>query len=348
MKCCRNLSLTSLLITFVAVEFKEKSNEVCSEEDIFVIRFFRDRMGQQCQKMSTKIQMVVKIPKTHVKCRSSAYPKTEGKVVRPEVSDSKVCWSVPFPDYAPLEYNAPVILLSRSVVAWADPDLNDPNFKPKFNESDGQINRQSFLGEYKIDPQGRPLNPMGRTGLTGRGVLGKWGPNHAADPIVTRWKRNSHDDSVAKSSTNGRPILQCVLILRGDCGEWAIPGGMVDAGEEISATLRREFSEETLNCLAATADEKKKIETAVNGLFKHGVEVYKGYVDDPRNTDNAWMETVAMNFHDETGKSVGKIELKAGDDAVGVQWKDVESGMKLYASHLDFVEAVAKFHNAHW
>jgi len=29
--------------------------------------------------------------------------------------------------------------------------------------------------------------------------------------------------------------------------------------------------------------------------------VYKGYVDDPRNTDNAWMETVAVNFHDELG-----------------------------------------------
>ena len=31
------------------------------------------------------------------------------------------------------------------------------------------------------------------------------------------------------------------------------------------------------------------------------VQVYSGYVDDIRNTDHAWMETVAMNFHDETG-----------------------------------------------
>ena len=29
-------------------------------------------------------------------------------------------------------------------------------------------------------------NPIGRTGMAGRGLLGKWGPNHAADPIVTR------------------------------------------------------------------------------------------------------------------------------------------------------------------
>ena len=36
---------------------------------------------------------------------------------------------------------------------------------------------------------------MGRTGMTGRGLLGRFGPNHAADPIVTRYesfyKRNS-------------------------------------------------------------------------------------------------------------------------------------------------------------
>lgn len=29
-------------------------------------------------------------------------------------------------------------------------------------------------------------NPMGRTGVVGRGLLGRFGPNHAADPIVTR------------------------------------------------------------------------------------------------------------------------------------------------------------------
>ena len=33
-------------------------------------------------------------------------------------------------------------------------------------------------------------------------------------------------------------------------------------------------------------------------------QLYVGYCDDPRNTDNAWMETVAMNFHDESGTYV--------------------------------------------
>ena len=41
-------------------------------------------------------------------------------------------------------------------------------------------------------------------------------------------------------------------------------------------------------------------------------QIYRGYVDDPRNTDNAWMETVAYNFHDEKGDSVGQFKLHAG------------------------------------
>lgn len=44
--------------------------------------------------------------------------------------------------------------------------------------------RPSFEGEYTLDDQGRPLNPMGRQGLADRGDLAKWGPNNATNPIV--------------------------------------------------------------------------------------------------------------------------------------------------------------------
>ena len=56
-----------------------------------------------------------------------------------------------------------------------------------FNAVDGtkKVDRISFLGEY-IMQNGLPLNPKGRTGLQSRGLLGRWGPNHAGDPVVTR------------------------------------------------------------------------------------------------------------------------------------------------------------------
>lgn len=37
-----------------------------------------------------------------------------------------------------------------------------------------------------------------------------------------------------------------------------------------------------------------------------------------------------------------------GDDAVGVRWADIDSNLKLYASHKDMIEKVARTHNAHW
>ena len=91
----------------------------------------------------------------------------------------------------------------------------------KWNSLDGQIDRRSHHGTYKI-VNGFPQNPIGRTGLTGRGILGRFGPNHAADPIVTKWKRLDNGEKNLDDSKKG--ILQFVAIKRNDNGEWAIPG----------------------------------------------------------------------------------------------------------------------------
>lgn len=211
----------------------------------------------------------------------------------------------------------------------------------------GKINRVSFVSTYKQNEQGYPLNPCGRTGIRGRGLLGRWGPNHAADPIVTRWKRNS-DNTIHIHEKSKKPILQFVAIQRRDTNEWAIPGGMVDPGEKVSVTLRREFMEEALNALEKSDSEIQDIKQKLQVFFDKGQEIYKGYVDDPRNTDNAWMETVACNFHDENDEAVGNVSLQAGDDAKNVRWTDVDQNLYLYASHKDLVTKVMEKFNAHW
>lgn len=47
--------------------------------------------------------------------------------------------------------------------------------------------------------------------------------------------------------------MQFCAIQRKDCNEWAIPGGMVDPGENINETLKREFLEEAFNSLEANS-----------------------------------------------------------------------------------------------
>lgn len=78
----------------------------------------------------------------------------------------------------------------RKKKLFSSKSTGDKKFLPKWNKLDDNVNRISHSGVYKI-VQHSPQNAYGRTGICGRGVLGRWGPNHAADPIVTRWKRDN-------------------------------------------------------------------------------------------------------------------------------------------------------------
>jgi len=284
----------------------------------------------------------------HEKCRCDPYTyRTEDggveQVDRFPVPEDKVDWNVGWSEYSPVEFTAQHIVTA----VWADPELGAEDFSPKWNTLDGNVNRVSHEGEYRVDGNNRPLNIRGKTGITGRGVLGKWGPNHAADPIVTRWKHGEHGEAL-KDDTTGKYILEFVCIQRKDTGIWAIPGGMVDPGEKVSTTVKREFMEEALDTTGTAKENIGEIKLMVEKFFENGEEIYRGYVDDPRNTDNAWMETVALHFHDESGDQVGQFPLHAGDDAAAICWMPLSAEINLYASHRSFVETVVQKLGAHW
>lgn len=276
----------------------------------------------------------------NAKCRNTKYPRSN--IDRFHVPDDKVDWTVDWPEYRP-----PTLTLPGAIgKPWSDPEHSSGIQEDCWNKCVDNINRVSHIKTYTVDEHG-PRNPVGRTGIRGRGCLGRWGPNHAADPIVTRWKRDDQQEKV-KHPVTLLPILQFIAIQRRDTKEWAIPGGMIDPGELVSETLKREFGEETMNSLEANSEKKEKLKTQVAEFFKNGSEIYRGYVDDPRNTDNSWMETIAYHFHDEDGTSVGQFQLHAGDDAVGVQWMDISNHMKLYASHNYLIRDVVDRLKADW
>ncbi|CAF1218147.1 unnamed protein product, partial [Didymodactylos carnosus] len=175
-----------------------------------------------------------------------------------------------------------------------------------------------------------------------------FGPNHAADPIVTRWKRNEKGNKILNNDTN-KPILQFVSIRRKDTNEFAIPGGMVEKKEKVTDTLQREFQEETLNFPDMSEKSKHDLLAVIKDTFENGGNrIYTGYVDDPRNTDNAWMESTVYNFHDEHEEHLALLKVNAGTDATDAFWHDMHSKLPLFASHADFLKKVSERLGAHW
>ncbi len=254
--------------------------------------------------------------------QKSRYEKPANYPDRFSVSDDQVDWDIGYPGYDPPYFVDPVVLAEPS---WAD------------SEDVSLVGRsfESFEECMRFDELGRPLNPRGRTGIAGRGELGGWGANFAADPVVTRWnpykqvfqmvaiKRVDGKRRMVKDRTTG------LWAPKDSKLEWAIPGGMVDLGEIISQTLARELQEET--GVALDPDRARNL--------------YKGYVDDPRNTDHAWMETTVAhwNLSFEEGERL-RFKPMDEDEIEEIGWLDLtgENLGNMYASHQDFVRLAMK------
>lgn len=207
-----------------------------------------------------------RLKKPHIKCRGEKYQR--GGIPRTQVKDEDLGWNKDLQDYEPRIFTADSVRKDKTgnKPFWADYDIGDENLnKASWNDYDkldgSKIDRRSYECKYKlgfIHSTQVPLNPRGRTGLRGRGALGRWGPNHAADPIVTRWQ------------PGGENILEFIAIKRRDTGEWAIPGGMVDPDEHVNLTLRREFGEEAMASLEVSDKDRKRIQQNVDELFRKG------------------------------------------------------------------------------
>lgn len=241
-----------------------------------------------------RINKMSKNYKSHTKSRTEKHASYPARFFVP---DDMIRWDIPFNIYQPTEFTAPVVLDKNT--AWADPkDITAVTRDLK-----------SFEGDIKFNATGIPLNPIGRTGLKGRGVLGKWAANFAVDGIVTTLNPISNQ-------------LEVLTITRCDTGETALPGGMVDFDETTIETRNRELEEE--------------LSIRPTDLSNHLYEkiVCCGYVDDPRNTDNAWMETTVIHTH-LAFENASVMRVCAGDDASDFKWLPIttESLSSFYANH---------------
>ena len=150
-------------------------------------------------------------------------------------------------------------------------------------------------------------------GITGRGLLGQWGPHQAAALVVTR----------ANPKTNHWEIL----LFRRESLKWVLPGGMQNSGELLSARCTRALRKDT----------------SVEIDFDHCVS--RGYVGDPRNPDNSWVAITVCHAHLTPEKAKNQPEPQARDATANAVWFPISEAMLadhprqlfLYRSHADML-----------
>lgn len=185
------------------------------------------------------------------------------RVPPPPAPVAHVAWSTPAPGYSPVEYTHAVDKDDERRSDPADPSALDFNAKP--SETD-LVDRVSCSGQYAV-VDGRPLNPLGRTGYTGRGVLLRWGPNRARYYAVTRFARNPDGRQALKT---GKPLLEVLLRVL-PSGGYALPGGHTHDAGLFLRTLQEETAAWEQRCESETGSGQHSGGDGVGGVGAGGV-----------------------------------------------------------------------------
>ena len=194
-----------------------------------------------------------------------------------------------------IAYTHPDVLGTGVTAGWADPETDPTRIDWPARQ------RAAAIWFDVVD--GRPVNPHAPTGIRyGRNRLGHWGEARAADAIVTA------------TTTDGQRWL--LMVERGDGHGWALPGGMLEPGEDPADAAVRELAEETGLGVPA-------------GIERWYVMLPR-YVPDPRASDEAWIVTTAVCT--DLGRFADPAALPAvsgADDARRAAWLPADSYAQL-------------------
>lgn len=184
--------------------------------------------------------------------RPSSYP------ARYRISIDEAPWTFDCDEYSPPYHVDATVLASdrfKIPAGWSDPENYD------------EIPENERPTAKFMDASGRPLNPRGRTGIAGRGLLGKWGPNQAVGAMILR---NSGFDGQVDIFLGKRENEQVLTM----------PKGFILPGETENTAVTR------------------IVETECGWNPKGSEEdpFFTGYIYDPRQTDNAWVEIAGYLF----------------------------------------------------
>nr|XP_022305861.1 transient receptor potential cation channel subfamily M member 1-like [Crassostrea virginica] len=227
------------------------------------------------------------------------------------------------------------------------------------NDTNMEINRMSWIDKdgvpikYALDSYYIPLNPNGRTGLRGRGKLWRWGPNHCVKVVISRWKRFKPQNDFIK--VNDKRVMEVIVLQKRASGELTLPEGKEYGQLSLYSAVCKKFMDKVFGQKNAEIDEQMS-ENQLVEFFQQFVEphrgpftgftsgiIYKGYMDDPCNTDNAWREAEVWNIHYHVPDNLdSKIINKEK------RWKEVSSYLHLPGNQNLIVQETARMHGAYY
>ncbi len=202
----------------------------------------------------------------HLKIRAA---KPKSYPARQRIAIDEAHWLMECESYDPPYHVDPVVLenaKSKPGTRWADP------------EDFASVEEREELKavRFKTD-EGIPRNPRGRTGIAGRGLMGRWGANPAVSSLVFR-------------PTADLLGLEMLAGRQSDDDQLRLPKGLVMLGEDELSAVSRVVREET-GLDFGTPNESP---------------VFDGYTYDKRQTDNAWVVLKSYLFFRE-GRDDGAL-----------------------------------------
>lgn len=238
----------------------------------------------------------------HLKIRSERPPSYPA---RWRISIDEAPWPVDSPNYSPPYHVDPSVLendCNKMPQGWADPE-DYQSLSPEEQPS----------GYKYLDDHQRPLHPRGRTGIAGRGLLGRWGPNPAAGAVVLRENAASAD-------------IEILLGKKEDAHTWVIPKGFVERNETP----------------AQAAAKTLEIECGWPSPPPSGEAFYIGYTYDARQTDNAWLEISLFMIYCDS--SVDIPLFRPGSKFEEVSWQTLSPRIinNIYHGHAQFIRDIVK------
>uniref|UniRef100_A0A5S6QK72 Uncharacterized protein n=1 Tax=Trichuris muris TaxID=70415 RepID=A0A5S6QK72_TRIMR len=197
--------------------------------------------------------------------------KEMDKPQAPDVPENFLPWTTDYPGYNATKWDA------VCPFEHCDPEISNPDFHPKFNEKDGNVNRRRAgaskkSGSYLIHDE-LPLNPAGRTGLTGRGMLPRYGPNHLV-AVVFIWESKGNLSLLKRSSNSSY--------------EDSLFAGFVDDPDKHP--LPHHLYKAAKEGLMHKYDDAERIGKIMKKQKKKFIRLLAGSIPSQLETDNAWIE----------------------------------------------------------